>query len=219
MLVGQIGGLASPRIDHHQLAAPRAQGLEPATHVGGGHHAAPRDDGIGTDHQQMAGAIQIRYGDVEHPAEHRAHLHVSRPGIERAGREAVLGPHGPQQDDVVESAAEIVDRGVAAIQRNRVRSPLRPGGQQSFGGQPEGLLPRDLHEPPVRAFDRLPETVGIFVEVRQGRRLRAHVAAREGVVDIAADGEHTAALDLDREAAGGLAQRAHAVDRSSLHGQ
>src|SRR5207253_9241900 len=60
---------------------------------------------------------------------------------------------------------------------------------------------------------RLADPVGVVLHVEDGSRLRADVAAAEGIVRIA---PHRARLDVDREAAHGFAQ--HAGMESLCHG-
>ncbi len=60
--VGEAGGAGAARVDDGEGAAAPAQGLEPAGEVGGGAEASVGLQRAGADQQEMAGAVEIRYG-------------------------------------------------------------------------------------------------------------------------------------------------------------
>ena len=77
----------------------------------------------------------------------------------------------------------------------------------------EGLLPRDLLEVAAAPQQRPAQAVGVGVELADRDALRAQVAAREDVRLVARHREHLAPAHLEREPAGGLAERADAEAR------
>ena len=64
-LVGALGGAGAARIDHHHLAAARANRVEPPEHVGRREQAALRRVRVGAEHEQVVGAVEV--GDRERP--------------------------------------------------------------------------------------------------------------------------------------------------------
>ena len=60
VLVGAIGRLAAPRIDHDEAPAPRAQRVEPLLHARRRHQAAVRGERVRPEHQHVIRAIDIR---------------------------------------------------------------------------------------------------------------------------------------------------------------
>ena len=83
----------------------------------------------------------------------------------------------------------------------------------------ERLVPRDGFPPAAVAPDGPRQPVGIVVNVDERHRLRADVAAAEGVGRIAADADDLVPARADLEAADGLAQVAGAIGDAFLEGQ
>jgi hypothetical protein len=59
VLVGKLGGAGTARIGHHELAAALAERLQPSWEVGRGAQRAVGFRGIGAEHEQIAGAVQV----------------------------------------------------------------------------------------------------------------------------------------------------------------
>jgi hypothetical protein len=105
-----------------------------------------------------------------------------------------------------------VGRRVAEVDRDRIAPVLlEERGEAAVHGR-ERLLPADLLEAPVRpAPQRHAQPVGIVVQLLQRVRLRAEEPLREDVLLVSADRGDVAAVGLDLEATGRLAQGARAV--------
>ena len=220
MLVGLLGGAAAAGVDHHDLAAPSLDGLDPTREVGGGAQRAVGLPRVGAQHEQVVGAVEVGHGDEERVAEHEAARHVLGHLVDRAGGVEVAAAERLDDGAVVEDAGQRVGRGVAEVQRHRVTAV----GVQHGGEAPvhlgERLGPRDLlpggRGRVVAATDeRRPQPVGVFVQLLEARPLGADEALGERVVPVPADAHHLGAPGGDLQPAGGLAQRAGAV----VHGQ
>ena len=101
--------------------------------------------------------------------------------------------------------------------RSRWRPRRRRGAAGPRAARPRpGRAPRPSRSAPTREPTRrtgAPQSVGVRVQVRERRRLRADVAARDRVLGVAGDPQHAVALDLHVDAAVRLAQRALAMNR------
>ena len=98
----------------------------------------------------------------------------------------------------------------------------RDGRRETLGDDREGLVPVDLPPrrlgAPPRAHQRPLEPVGIVLELGERSPLRAEEAVREHVVGVATDQHELVALEVELEAAGGLAQRTGPERDAATHG-
>ena len=79
---------------------------------------------------------------------------------------------------------------------------------EPFGDDGERLVPGGLGQHAVAADQRPRQPVGIVVEFGEAGALRADEALAEDVVAVAAGAGDPAVVDGQRQAAGGLAERA-----------
>jgi hypothetical protein len=218
VLVGQGRGLGPPGIDHDQLAAARADRLQPGLHVGRRHQAAVGHHRVGAQDHQAIGAVEIRHRDRQAAAEHRRGAHHLGELIGRAGAVALPGADGADQRRAVGHEVEAVGRRVAEVERDRVGAVGRLDRRQARDRHREGLVPRRRVELAVSAADqRRAQPIGVGVQRRQRRRLRAQVAAREPVVVVAAHRHRHLVLQPERHPARRLAQRTGARRQSFDH--
>ena len=104
--------------------------------------------------------------------------------------------------------AEAVGRRVAVVEGHRVAPVGALHLDQPTRHLVERLVPADLLPAVAAPPDRAPQAVGVVVDVLERHRLRADVAAAEGIVLVAANGEDALAVVLDGDAADGFAEGA-----------
>src|SRR5262249_42110206 len=78
------------------------------------------------------------------------------------------------------------------------------------------LFPRGGHEPAIAPDHGPAQAIGIVLEILQRDRLRAQVAAAEGILLVAADRDDLPAGDRETQAAAGFAERADALHDARL---
>src|SRR5262249_54223771 len=112
-----------------------------------------------------------------------------------------------QQHTGVAAEGERMRERVAGVTRHRADAVLLDHRGQQFGAAAEGRVPADLLPLPVDLDHRAADAVGVLVPRAEGGALGADVAAAPGVVVVTADAGDAAALDVNLQAAHGLAQR------------
>ena len=219
-LRGHLGGPRPARVDHHERPAPLDQALEPAGPVGRGREAPVRRERVGTQHQQVVGAVHVGHGDVEPAAEHERRADLLRALVHGRRRVDVGRTEGPQHGPAVEHPGQAVGGGVAQVGGARAAAVLLEEGQEPALDLLEGLRPGDLDVHAVSLDERATDPVGVLVQLLQGRALRADVALAEHVVLVAPDAGDLLARGRvaqgDLQPAAGLAQRARA-ERGARH--
>src|SRR6188508_1105286 len=110
-----------------------------------------------------------------------------------------------------------MNRRVAGVDRDSVRTMLRLHGEESLSRHVERMLPAYFVPPRPIPNDRSSQPVGISMDVSQRNGLRTDVAARKFVVRVAANAEYAFAIGLDENAAHRFAQRACAGALRRLH--
>ncbi len=208
MLVGVLRRLRAPRVDHDQPAAAAAQGAQPAGHVGRGEQRAVADVGVGAEHQQPGGAVDVRHGQVPAGAEEQraAHLlgHLVHRGRGVEARRAQRGEEGAQ----VEHQREAVRRRVAGVHRHRAAPVLGDDPSQPLLHRGEGLVPGHLDVAAVAPQQRPAQPVGVVVEVGQAHPFGTDEAVAEDVVLVTAEAQASAGVAGHGQPAGRLAERA-----------
>ena len=152
MLIGDLGGPRTPRIDHHQPATAVAQRTQPAPYVRCRHQASVRGERIGTEHQQVIGSIQIGYRYRQAVAEHQRAGRLLRKLVQRRGRVDVAAADSLEQHLQIQRGRHIVHVRVAEIYADRVAV----GGQdrcQPLVDHRERLIPGGAGEAAVRLLD------------------------------------------------------------------
>ena len=94
--------------------------LEPAGDAGRGHQAAVRGHRVGTEHQEIVGAIHVGDRQQELVAVHQPVHQLARPLVHRRRAEDVLRAQAAEQGGQVGDVAEMVDVGVAQVGADRV---------------------------------------------------------------------------------------------------
>ena len=141
-------------------------------------------------------------------AEHLQRGEHVRKLVDRGGGEARTRSERAGQERNAEHGRVGVDARVSDIERHGAPAMLALDRRQPLPGLVQRLLPG--HRSPAAAFAplRLADAVGISLHIADRCRLRADVPAAEGIVGIAADALQLGAVQLDREAADGLAEHA-----------
>ena len=83
-IVRKAFGVAGAGHSDHTPAA-RADAIEMSEHIGHSQQASLRRGGIGAEHQEVVGAVEIGDGDAPHPAIHQRADEILRPLVDGAG--------------------------------------------------------------------------------------------------------------------------------------
>ena len=211
VLVGLLRGAGAPGIDDDDPTAPGLDGLDPTREVGCCAEAPVGLPGVGPEHQEEIGAVDVRYGHGPGVTEEEARGHVLGHLVHRAGRTQVAGAHRLDERAQVEGPAHVVDRRVAEVQGHGVAAVGVPHLAQALLDEGEGGIPRDL-PPTVAVLDHGgPEPVRVLVELLERRTLGADEPVAEDVVPVPPDPLDRVSLQRDLQAAGRLAERAGPV--------
>src|SRR5262249_27120385 len=204
-----------PWIDDDDAPAARTDAPEATAHVGGGHQAAVRDERVRAEDEEELGPVQIGYWNEREMAEHAQGDEHLRQLVSGARGVDVPRAQRARERQRVRHQAEVVRDGIAVIDRDRVAAVLAPRANQTFGCAIQRVVPRRLAPARTLAEERDAKAIGVVVEVGERRCLGADVPAAEQIVRIAADRPDLLTLDVDQDAAPGLAKRAGGdVDRS-----
>jgi hypothetical protein len=188
VFVCHLCGLSPPGVDHDQPSTTLLQVLEPPSEPGSGHHAAVRNHRVGAENEQKLGSIHVWNGQQQLVAEHQGGRHVVRQLVNRSGGKSISGPQGPAQWWAEEQRAPVVDAGVPHVQPNRIVTRRLLYRAQPVPHLIECLIPaQTLPGPIAHAAHRMAKTIGIAVDVLEGHRLGADVAAAERVIPVAPD--------------------------------
>ena len=210
VLVRCARGPRADGVDDDESSAPLAQGPQASRHVGRRHHRAVRDEGIGSEDEEVVGAVDVGDGDGQRRAEHQGRGHLLRELVDGAGRVPAGRAEGADEGRQVERARRVVHVGVSEEQGDGVRSVRGDHGGQAGADQLEGVVPGRGDEATGRLVPDhgRPESVGIVMQLPDGRALGADEAAAEDVIHVTADGGHLPLVDGHAQPARGLAQRA-----------
>ena len=211
VVVGGSGRLGAPRVDDDDAAAPVADRLEPPADVGRGHQAPVRGERVRAQHEQEVGPVDVGDGQQERVPVHEVAHDVVRQLVDRGRREATVGAEGAREEHAEDERAPVVHRRVAGVEPHRVAPVLALDSREALGRLGERLVPRDLLPAVGGAPHGAAQAVRVRVDVLERGRLRADVAAAEGVLFVAADRDDAVALDLDLDPAHGFAEVAGAV--------
>ena len=182
--------------------------LQLAGEVGRGGQTAVGDKGIRADDHQVVGAVEVGHGERDRAAEHEAQRDVLGHLVEGARREHLMGAEPADDQRRVQAARDRVRVRVAEYTPTDVPPCLAHDVAQPVGDACERLVPRRLGQHAVTPDQRSCQPVGIVVQLGEARALRADEAGAEDVITVAAGAGDPAVLDRQRQAAGGLAQRA-----------
>ncbi len=206
MLIGDGGGLAAPRVDHHQFAAAGADRLQPLLHIGHGHDAAIGGQRIAAEDQHEIGVIDVRHRQQQTMAVHQVAGQVVRQLVDRRGREAVARLQQTEEVIAVGRQPVVMHTRVALVDRHGITTVALADLSQALGDQFVGLLPADGLPLIAAAAHRVAQAIGVVLDVLQRHCLRTDMAAAEAVEVVALDRKDALAFGLDGQAADGFAQ-------------
>jgi hypothetical protein len=218
VLVGHRRRLGAARIDHHDLAAARAQRLGLAAEIGHRPQAAVRDHRIGAQDQQEVAALDVGHRHRQPAAEHQPDRQHLGNLVHAGGREHIAGAERFGQARKIQRQSHLVGGRVAQHRGHRIRAV---GGDQrrqaalDFG---VGFLPAGRDEHAGALDQRRAQAVRIVVQVFQADRLGTQETVREHVVGIGADAHHLVFLEVEFEAATGFAKWTNPVRAGSVQG-
>ena len=153
-------------VDDDHLPAARPDRSQPASHVGSGDETAVRDDWVGSEDQEMRGAIDVGDPDGELRAVEQAAREGLRLLVDRADR--VERPRAERLVEAaeVEAAGEAVSHRVADVRPDRIGAVGLEDRDEQALDHGECLVPADRLVRAVRSADvRLPEPVRVVMQV------------------------------------------------------
>ena len=213
VLVGDLRGLGPARVEHDESPTARGELASAPREVRNGPQGAVRGHRVVADEHEEVGAVDVGHREEELVA-------VERPGddlvgqlVDRRRGEAVPRAQQAHEGGVVGQGTEAVDVRVAEVDRDarrpRARAARRPAARRRTGSPSSHDTSR---QPRRRPDDGSAQPVGVLVDVLEGERLGADVAARERVGLVPADGRDRPLLvEPHLEAAHRLAQGAREV--------
>ncbi len=131
--------------------------------------------------------------------------------IGRSGGIQVFAAQGFGKSWRVHRGAQVVDRGVALVKRHGIVAILLLNGLDTLYYCIHCFRPGNGLPALGGSFHRRFEPIGIFVNVFEGYRLGANVAAAEGIVFVASNAGNLAIFEFNLKATHGFAKVAVAV--------
>ena len=173
-------------------------------------------DGVRADDEEEVGPVEVRHRNQREVSEHAQRRQHLRQLVGGARGVEVSRPERLSEGEPVGQQPEVVGDGVAVVERDGVAAVAAADGGQPAGGAVEGFVPGGFAPTGAGSDERLADAVGVMMQIGEGRRLRADVAAAEGIVGVAADGADAWAVDVDQQAAHRLAERTGGGARTLL---
>jgi hypothetical protein len=106
------------------------------------------------------------------------------------------------------TSAQVVDDGLSQVDRRRIAAVLALHFQDPLRREVQGLPPADPLPLVPAAQDRMPQAVGILVQVFECRGLRADLTPAERILLVAPDRGNPSVFHLDLDPATGFAEDA-----------
>ncbi len=207
--VGELGGAGAARVDDGERAAARLERLELAGEVGRGAQTPVGLEGVGADEQQMVGAVEVGYGDRVGVAVEQSAGDVLGHLVDRGGGEDVAGAEAGDQHRRVERAGHGVHVRVAEDDADGVAArTARPRRRMPAATASKASAQLASRSSPSRRTRGVRSRSGSLSRRSEGGALGADEPLAEHVVAVTAGAGDPAALDGERESAGGLAQGA-----------
>ena len=124
VLVGDVGGLRAPRVDHHHAAAALLNGFQAVLDIRRRHQRALRHHGVAAHAHEEIGVVDI--GNGKHPAVavEQFTAQVFRLLVDGAGGEEALGIEQGDEHLRVDLGAEVVAVGIAVVHGDGVLAIL-----------------------------------------------------------------------------------------------
>ncbi len=217
VLVGDLRSARATRVDNDDAAAALTNLPQAPARVGDGHQRAVRSKRVGAEDEQIGGPIEVRDRDREPAAEHVRAGDLLRHLVDRGRREDVARAQALEQRPQVHGAIQCVRVRVADVGGDCVAVAVGEDRAEALLDRREGLLPARLDQLAVTAHEWPLEPVRVAVQLPEAGALRADEAGAEDIVRVATDLLHLAAVELDLEPAGRLAQWARAVMQDGAH--
>ncbi len=131
--------------------------------------------------------VNIRDRDHQHVAIEPERHQMVRQLINRGGRVALTGVQLPQEVVAMGHGAVVMHIRVAHVDAHGVIAMLLLDLRQALCHQCKRLVPADLFPALVNPLHRPAQALRIILDILQGNRLGADVAAAEGVLRVALD--------------------------------
>ena len=211
MRVGHGSGLGAARVNHDEFAAARLHGFGLAAKVGHGPHAAVAGQRVGANDDEQIAARNVGHRDGQPGAKHQAAGELLGDLVHAGRRKNGLGAQAARQLGEVGEQADFVGRRVAGDQAYGVAPVGGDQRRQAAFNFCKGLIPAHGHVHAIALDHGAAQAVRVFVQVFERHRLGADVAGAKHVGLVAANADDFLVLDLDLQAAAGLAQRANSV--------
>ena len=211
-LRGLRRGSGAARVDHDDPAPAVADRGQSAHDVGRGEHRALAGCGIGADHDQVVGAVEVGDGGVPHAAEELGAHEVQGPLVDGGG--GVVGAHAhglahaDQGADVAGQSEVVCDRVADVDGEAGAPSVSRTGRSTRSHARQASSHETSRCTPSSPRTSGTAQPVGVLVQRPERSALGAEVAARPDVVLVAGDPDDAVAIGRHAEAAHGLAERA-----------
>lgn len=214
----QLRGLGPPRIHDDDTATPISDVEHCLPHATLVHHAAVRDDRVGTEAQE-----EVRAREVRHRIGHVVAIQQLTHGpvvvdVHRGGAVKVLrlqcGGHPSSQKE----RAEVPGDGVACEHPDRLAPVAFDHGSQAPADVVQRLVPRHLLERPVRSAPKgVQDSIRIAAHRREGYPLRTCEPPRVRVIRIRLELDDLVAGDGRDQPARRLADSAEQFLRDRGH--
>src|SRR5262249_50731689 len=138
--------------------------------------------------------------------EHEARLDDLRQRVDRRRVEHAPAGERALENGSIDERAHVVNDGIPAVHPDRIVAVALADRDQAGRDLVVGLLPADRLPSGRRTAHGASQALGVVMQLLQPVRLGTDEAARERVVLVATHPDDRLALDLDGEAAGGLAE-------------
>ncbi|MNZ59188.1 hypothetical protein D3C78_772180 [compost metagenome] len=187
MLVGNRRCLAAPRVDHHHLAAPCLNRLQTLFHVRHGHDAAIGGQRVAAQDQHEIGVVDVGNRQQQPMAVHQMTGQVMGQLVDRSRGVAVAGFQQAEEIVAVGHQPIVVHAGVALVHRDGVLAMALLNRCKAFSHQGKRVAPGNRLPLAAHALHGVAQAIGIVLDILQGHRLGADMAATEAVLRVALD--------------------------------
>ena len=138
--------------------------------------------------------------------------------VDGRGRIQIVRTRRKYERANIETRRKMVDDRISEQQREGLATVLIEDAFESAIDLSEGLVPGGLLESTIAPNQGRSQSVGVVVELAEGRSLGADESAAEGILLVASNTNDPVAFDFDRDSASGLTQRASPIDGAGLSG-
>ena len=207
MLTRNSGSFRATRVHHYQLAACH-QRLQALLEARGRHQAAVRSHGVGAEHQQVIGVVDVRNGNEELMPIHGPCHQLVRPLVHGRRREYIARFELAQQRRQIREVPEMMHVRVAEVGRERIGAMRTLHRGQPRARLRKGRLPGNLFPGISAPAQGAAQAVRVVFQVQNGIALGANMTTAERVRGVASNSLEFAAGVAKFQPANGLAERA-----------